>query len=169
MNHPYLGSFWNVVSAAVLSLCAIVTGCAKTQYQELAGSPDGTAELLVVNSDEGSPIQHRHGPFLNLVHQPNRVVLVDFWGPHCGPCLHLAPELEKIAQQYPERVSVVKVDVESAENAELAVFFGINAIPEISIFVEGRSSGAIHGYVDAARIDRQLESTFRLLDDAPES
>ena len=64
---------------------------------------------------------------------------------------------------------MVKVDVESAKNAELAVFFGINAIPEVRIFVEGRSAGAIHGYVDAARINRQLQSAFRLLDDAPES
>ncbi|MCH2210783.1 MAG: thioredoxin domain-containing protein [Fuerstiella sp.] len=166
MNHRYIRSLWTV---AVLPLCVIAAGCGKSQYQELAGAPDGAAELLAVGSGRDPLIRHIQGRFLKLVHQPNRVVLVDFWGPHCGPCLHLAPELEKIARAYPMKVSVVKVDVESTENEELTAFFGINTIPEVRIFVGGRPAGAIHGYVDARRINRQLESVLSLLDDTSES
>jgi thioredoxin-like negative regulator of GroEL len=65
---------------------------------------------------------------------------------------------------YPDRVSVVKVDVESSDNIELAQYFEIHAIPEIRVFVDGQSVGAIHGFATAERIAQNLEPAMALLD-----
>jgi len=151
------------LTTTVALLIVAVSGCREEKYQAITGAPDGNAEILSVGNDADNPIEHVKGSFWELVNQPNRVVLVDFWGPHCGPCLHLASELEQIVQKYPDQVSVVKVDVESSANTELALFFGINAIPEMRVFVDGQSMGAIHGYVRASRIEEQLKPAIAQL------
>ena len=152
-----------LLAPPIMLLILGITGCDQRTYQPLVGAPDGKAEFLVAGNEDALELQHVEGPFLEIVHQPGRVVVVDFWGPHCGPCLHLAPELKKIAQRYPDQVSVVKVDVESSENIDLAQFFEIHAIPEVRIFVGGQPLGAIHGYATAARIAQELEPAIALL------
>ena len=164
MVHPRVRLNSTGFPVAAMLMVVTMAGCTEQKYQALAGAPDGIAEVLTVSGGEHAQIGHAEGSFLEAVRQPNRVVLVDFWGPHCGPCLHLAPELEAIARQYPDEVSVVKIDVESSKNTELAMFFAIHAIPEIRIFVDGQSAGAIHGYVAASRIDQHLKPALALLD-----
>jgi thioredoxin 1 len=163
MNCPQFSKHLPRLTATVALLIVTVSGCNEQKYQAITGAPDGNAEILSVGNDARNSIEHVEGSFLELVEQPNRVVLVDFWGPHCGPCLHLAPELEQIVQKYPDQVSVVKVDVESSANSELALFFGVHAIPEMRVFVDGQSMGAIHGYVNASAISQQLEPAIALL------
>ena len=164
MNNPHGCIVPGRLPFAGVLLMLGITGCVEQKYQPLVGAPDGKAEMLAVESEGGQDLEHAKGPFLELVHQPGRVVVVDFWGPHCGPCLHLAPELREIARMYPDRVSVVKVDVESSDNIELAQYFEIHAIPEIRVFVDGQSVGAIHGFATAERIAQNLEPAMALLD-----
>lgn len=167
--YPQFSMYVPQLTALATLFIINVSGCVEQKYQGITGAPDGNAEMLSVGNGDRDAIEHVEGSFLELVEQPNRVVLVDFWGPHCGPCLHLAPELEQIVQKYPEQVSVVKVDVESSANSELALFFGVHAIPEMRIFVDGQSIGAIHGYVSAAGISQQLKPAIALLSDGSES
>ena len=34
--------------------------------------------------------------------QSDKPVIVDFWGPKCGPCLALLPKVEELAKEYEE-------------------------------------------------------------------
>jgi thioredoxin 1 len=60
------------------------------------------------------------------------VVVADFWAPWCGPCRALAPEVDKVADQFAGKVKVGKVNVD--ENPELAVKYDVQTIPRILIF-----------------------------------
>lgn len=65
----------------------------------------------------------------------NQPVLVDFWAEWCGPCRMMSPVIDQIAEQYPEKVKVGKVNVDSQVN--LASEFRVMSIPTVMIFNKG--------------------------------
>lgn len=64
------------------------------------------------------------------------LTLVDFWASWCGPCLALAPTIDKLADTYNGQVKVSKVDVD--ENMVTPAKFGIRGIPTIILFKDGK-------------------------------
>jgi thioredoxin len=64
----------------------------------------------------------------------NGIVFVDWWAPWCGPCRIFGPIFDRVADQNPE---VVFAKVNAEEHPDLAVSFGIRAIPTLMIFRDG--------------------------------
>ena len=62
------------------------------------------------------------------------IVFVDWWAPWCAPCRVFGPIFDKVADQNPE---VVFAKVNAEEHPDLAVSFGIRAIPTLTIFRDG--------------------------------
>ena len=62
-------------------------------------------------------------------------VLVDFWGPHCAPCLRLAPVVDELAADNAGSLKVGKVDVE--QHPQLAATYNVMGIPVLLIFKGG--------------------------------
>lgn len=80
-------------------------------------------------------------------------VLVDFYADWCGPCRALAPLLEDFARENPD-ARIVKVNVD--ENPELAVRYGIESIPSLLVFREGRVTGQHVGLAGKTALKRLL-------------
>ncbi len=62
-------------------------------------------------------------------------VLVDFTATWCGPCKALAPIVEKIADEFPGKVKVGKLDID--ENPQVTAKYGIRSVPTVLVFQNG--------------------------------
>jgi len=81
--------------------------------------------------------------FASEVLKSQTPVLVDFWGEWCPPCRALAPILDELADEYDGRVKIAKVNTEQEQ--ELAVEYGIRAIPTLLLFHQGQVADQLIG------------------------
>lgn len=64
------------------------------------------------------------------------VSMVDFWAPWCGPCRMLAPVIDELAGDFAGKANVCKVNTD--EEQDLAVKFGIRSIPTVIYMKDGQ-------------------------------
>jgi len=73
------------------------------------------------------------------------VTLVDFWAPWCGPCRMVAPIIDELSSEYEGRANICKVNTD--ENQDIAVRYGIRSIPTIMFFKDGQQVDMVIGAV----------------------
>jgi thioredoxin len=88
----------------------------------------------------------------------NRYVLAEFWAEWCTPCRMVAPVIEKVAEQYSGKINVAKVDID--EQQELAIRYGIQTIPTIIFFKEGKFASKEIGVKPLASFARMIDSNI---------
>ena len=86
------------------------------------------------------------------------VTLVDFWAPWCGPCRMIAPVIEELAEEFDGKAKICKVNTD--EEQDIAVKFGIRSIPTILFFKDGE---VVEQMVGAASKDAFAEKLNSLL------
>jgi thioredoxin 1 len=103
------------------------------------------------------PVHVTDAAFDEVVLKSTLPVVVDFWAPWCGPCRMVAPVLDKIAKEQAGKLVVAKVNTD--ENAEWAIKYGVQGIPTMLFVANGQ---VIHRQVGALpeKILRDLLSQF---------
>jgi thioredoxin 2 len=70
-------------------------------------------------------------------------VLVDMWAPWCGPCRMVTPIVEELAGELAGRMRIAKLNID--DNPATANRFGIESIPALLVFQNGREIDRIVG------------------------
>ena len=96
------------------------------------------------------PIHVTDAAFEKAVLKSPVPVIVDFWAPWCGPCRMVAPALEKIASEYENKIIVAKVNTD--ENPEWAMKYGVQGIPAVKVFRDGKVAGEFVGALPEPKV-----------------
>ncbi len=84
--------------------------------------------------------------------------LVDFWAAWCGPCKAIGPVIEELATEYGDQVNIAKMNVD--ENPKTPAKYGINAIPTLILFKDGKAVEQIVGVVSKAQIEETIKKVI---------
>ncbi len=85
-------------------------------------------------------------------------VLVDFTAVWCGPCKMLDPVVAELAEQWQDRVKVLKLDVDN--NQKIAMDYRVMGVPTLILFKDGEIQERLTGYKPKKRLIKKLEPHF---------
>ena len=85
----------------------------------------------------------------------NKLIVVDFWAPWCGPCKQLTPILEKIISSASDKIVLAKINID--ENQQIAAQLRIQSIPTVFAFKDKQVVNAFQGVIPETEIIKFLE------------
>ena len=94
----------------------------------------------------------------NKAMQNGDVVLVDYWAPWCSYCRRIGPAYDKVAEQFGDKLQVVKVNID--EEPQLALAEQIEVIPTLVLYRDGKAVDSIVAPESKAMIDRMIQSAL---------
>lgn len=101
--------------------------------------------MIEINSDS----------FEQEVLHSSQPVLVDFWGPQCGPCLALMPKVEALTERYGDKVKITKV--EAPKNRRLYLTLKVLSLPTFLFFKNGKEVDRLSGDITLQSIEECLK------------
>jgi thioredoxin len=89
----------------------------------------------------------------------SKPILVDFWAQWCVPCFMLGPLLEKVAQEYEDRLTLAKVDLDAAP--QISQRYRIEQIPTVVLFKNGKPVSGFIGVRSESIIKEFLDESLK--------
>jgi thioredoxin 1 len=87
---------------------------------------------------------------------PSVPVMVDFWGPQCGPCLALSPFVDELEERYRGKIKIGKLN--ASENKRLCLRLRVLNLPTFLFYKGGREAARLTGEVKAQDIEKSLRA-----------
>ena len=79
-------------------------------------------------------------------------VIIDFWATWCGPCMGMAPLIDRLSEEYEGRVEIGKYNID--EESALTTEYRIMSLPTLLFFKNGKKT-------DIRLAGSQTEATLR--------
>lgn len=96
--------------------------------------------------------------FESDVLKSSQPVVVDFWAEWCGPCKQIAPALEELSQEFGDKITVAKINID--ENPQTPTKYGVRGIPTLMIFQDGQVAATKVGALPKNKIKEWIESSI---------
>lgn len=115
---------------------------------------DVPAKRVILADGYAVPLDEKS--FDQYINTTDKPVLVDFWAEWCPPCKLQSPILDEFAATYANEMKVAKVEVDEAP--ALMDRFGINNIPTLAVFVDGKMVESFEGARPMSQLQKDLSS-----------
>jgi len=133
----------------------------ETEVAETTAEPT-PEDVTDEKENKAMTIDVTNADFQAQVIEADKPVLVDFWAPWCGPCQMMHPVLDSLGEKYDGKAVIARVNIDEADNQQLAMQYQIRAIPYMAIFKNGQIVEEIIGVRPeedlAAALDKALGS-----------
>jgi thioredoxin 1 len=97
--------------------------------------------------------------FTDEVLNSSDTIMVDFWAEWCGPCRAVSPILDAIAQENPDKLKIVKLNVD--DNPQMAMKYQITSIPAMKVFRGGEVVKTVIGAKPKPALEADLAEFLR--------
>jgi len=93
--------------------------------------------------------------------QSDTLVIVDFWHEQCPWCKRLEPIYSEVSEEYKNKVKFAKLNaLESHENQQIAVRYGVMGTPTLIFFCEGRPVETVVGFQPKERLKQLVDDVI---------
>ena len=146
-----------LLSFLILSAAMLGLSCDRVRSLTNSGVKPENAVVGTYQSDQITSLDSTN--YEAFIAQKNRLMVVDFYADWCGPCRKIAPVLEKAASAHPGIVYIGKVNVD--QSSKLASEHGVNGIPDVRIFKDGREVDRFAGFPGEAAVLEKISALSR--------
>ena len=88
----------------------------------------------------------------------DKLIIVDFWAPWCGPCKQLTPILENVAKKSVDKITLIKINID--ENQQIAAQLRIQSIPTVYAFKDKQIVNAFQGVIPEKQVIEFIEKSL---------
>lgn len=94
--------------------------------------------------------------FQETVLDSDKIAVVDFWAPWCGPCKMIGPIIEELAEEYKDSAVIGKVNID--DNADISVKYRVRNIPTVLFIKNGEVVDKAVGAVPRSALEAKLKA-----------
>jgi len=125
----------------------------ETKNRVPAAAP-GTPRCAKCQKDLPWLVDAGDGNFEQVI-STKQLVLVDLWAPWCGPCVQVAPILQKLSKEFATSLKVVKVNVD--KSPQIAQKYNASSIPMLLFMRGGELIDTVIGAQPEHVLRKQIE------------